>query len=81
MKAATTLDGVYASLLFPRAMSLSGTGSPGNDGNNIGAERIFGTVVTTNYFTVLGAAPAVGRLFDPGDSEQPGDYEHLRLLP
>jgi predicted permease len=66
----TTLDGVYASLLFPRAMSLGGTGSSGN--NNAGAERIFGTVVTTNYFTVLGAVPALGRLFGAGDSEQPG---------
>src|ERR1700704_3167992 len=28
-KRTTTLDGVYASLLFPRAMSLSGVGGPG----------------------------------------------------
>jgi predicted permease len=66
---ATTLDGVYASLLFPRAMSLTGTLSAGN---NAGAERVFGTVVTTNYFTVLGAVPALGRLFGAGDREQPG---------
>jgi predicted permease len=62
----TTLDGVYAYPLFPQAMSLGG------GRNNVRAERIFGTLVTTNYFTVLGAVPAVGRLFDAGDSEEPG---------
>jgi predicted permease len=33
------------------------------------AESIFAFRVTDNYFTVLGAAPAVGRLFVPGDAE------------
>ena len=28
--------------------------------------------MTVNYFTVLGAVPAVGRLFGAGDSDQPG---------
>src|SRR5262245_507737 len=37
-----------------------------------GAERIFGDQVTLNYFAVLGTRPFLGRLFGPGDSEQPG---------
>ena len=45
-------------------MSLAGPG---------GAERIFSTFVTGNYFTALGVRPAAGRLFGAGDSEQPGD--------
>jgi len=53
----TTLDGVYAYSLFPRAMSL------GAESDAPGTERIFGTFVTANYFSVLGAAPVVGRLF------------------
>ena len=36
------------------------------------ADSIFGSVVTGNYFTALGAVPAAGRLFDAGDSDQPG---------
>jgi predicted permease len=50
----TTLDGVYASTMFPHAMSL-GTGAAAT------TEGIFGMPVTTNYFTVLGALPAAGR--------------------
>jgi hypothetical protein len=63
---ATTLGGVYAYPMFPHAMSL------GVDANAAGVERIFGQFVTTNYFTVLGAVPAAGRLFGAGDSDQPG---------
>ena len=63
---ATTLDGVYAYSRFPQAMSLGGAGVDG------GIDSIFGSVVTVNYFTVLGAVPAAGRLFGAGDSEQPG---------
>ena len=40
----TTLDGVYAYSLFPRAMSL------GAESGTPGTERIFGTLVTANYF-------------------------------
>jgi predicted permease len=61
---ATTLDGVYAYSRFPQAMSVGGAG--------LSAESIFGSVVTVNYFTVLGAVPAAGRLFGAGDSNQPG---------
>src|SRR6185295_3275651 len=55
---ATTLDGVYGHQLFGGVMSLA---SPE------GAERIFVTGVTTNYFSVLGARPAAGRLFGARD--------------
>jgi len=44
-------------------------GVAGIDG---GIENVFGSVVTVNYFTVLGAAPAAGRLFSLADGEQPG---------
>ena len=63
---ATTLSGVYAYPMFPQAMSL------GAGANAASVERIFGQFVTTNYFTLLGAIPAVGRLFGAGDSDQPG---------
>jgi predicted permease len=63
---ATTLDGVFAYTRFPQAMSLS---VPGSD---VRAENVFGSVVTANYFTVLGAMPAAGRLFGRGDGERPG---------
>jgi putative ABC transport system permease protein len=60
---ATTVE-VYAYSRFPQAMSVSGAG--------LTAESIFGSVVTVNYFSVLGAVPAVGRLFGPEDSDQAG---------
>jgi len=63
---AATLSGVYAYPMFPQAMSL------GPDTSAAGVERVFGQFVTTNYFTVLGAIPAVGRLFGAGDRDQPG---------
>jgi predicted permease len=63
---ATTLEGVYASNLFPQPLGL------GTIGASAGADRVFGTFVSANYFTVLGAQPAVGRLFGASDSEQPG---------
>ena len=47
-------------------MSVRGAGA------GVGPDSIFGSVVTVNYFTVLGAVPAVGRLFGAGDSDQPG---------
>ncbi len=59
----TTLDAVYAYHPVPQPMSL---------GSSQGAERISGTYVTTNYFTVLGVRPAAGRLFGDGDSDRAG---------
>jgi len=61
----TTLDGVYAYSRFPQPMSLGAVGT------NDGIDSVFGSVVTVNYFTVLGAVPAAGRLFGTTDSEQP----------
>jgi predicted permease len=61
---ARTLEGLYAYLPAGTPMSL------GNSG--IAAERIFGNLVTNNYFTVLGVRPAVGRLLDARDNEQSG---------
>ncbi|HXC75678.1 MAG TPA: ABC transporter permease, partial [Candidatus Acidoferrum sp.] len=60
---ATTLEGTYEYGLNFVPMSLRSEGSAG-------AEAIFGDVVTTNYFTVLGVPPAAGRVFGAGDSEQ-----------
>ncbi|PYR19898.1 MAG: hypothetical protein DMF94_13735 [Acidobacteria bacterium] len=62
----TSLDGVYAYSRFPQAMSLGGVGT------DVGTESVFGSVVTINYFTVLGAIPAAGRLFGRADSDHPG---------
>jgi predicted permease len=58
---ATNVD-LYAYSRFPQAMSVSGAGLDG--------ESVFGSVVTVNYFNVLGAVPAVGRLFSSSDSDQ-----------
>jgi predicted permease len=63
---ATTVEAMYAYSRFPQAMSIGGAG------NGVGADSIFGNVVTVNYFAVLGALPAVGRLFDAGDSDRRG---------
>ena len=61
---ATSLHDVYAYSRFPQPMSVGGAG--------ITTDSSFGSVVTVNYFTVLGAVPAVGRLFGAGDSDRPG---------
>jgi putative ABC transport system permease protein len=60
---ATTLEDVYGYQLDVGAMSLRGPD---------GAERIFTTYVTSNYFSVLDIHPAIGRLFDRTDSDRPG---------
>ena len=64
---ATSLDGVYAYSRFPKAMSFR-AGGP-----DTSVEGVFGRLVTVNYFAVLGAAPAAGRLLGAADSERPGD--------
>src|SRR3954470_9586505 len=58
----TLLSGVYAWRVEPEPMSLSGPG---------GAERVYGTRVSGNYFSVLGTAPQIGRLFSDAD-DRPG---------
>jgi predicted permease len=62
----TTVDGVYAYPRFPQAMSLGGAGRDVEVGN------VFGSIVTANYFTALGAVPSAGRLFAESDGDQPG---------
>jgi predicted permease len=59
----TVFSGIYAYRLGPEPMSLRGKD---------GAERIYGEMVSTNYFNVLGTLPHIGRLFTSDDSEQPG---------
>jgi predicted permease len=59
----TLLEDVYGYHLEPRAISLT------SDGNEAGAQRVFGMLVTPNYFTLLGVRPAAGRLFDPTDAD------------
>jgi len=53
--------GITASGTVP--MSLTGSDKP---------QRIWGTVATANYFTVLGIQPVLGRGFLPADDEKPG---------
>jgi putative ABC transport system permease protein len=61
----TTLEGVYGYL--PVVVPVNVTFEP-----DMGAESIHGTVVTNNYFTLLGVTAAAGRLFGAGDSDRPG---------
>ena len=58
----TVFSGVYAYRFDPPPMSLGGPD---------GAERVYGHLVTNNYFDVLGARPRIGRLFRTDDSEEP----------
>jgi FtsX-like permease family protein/MacB-like protein len=60
----TVFTDVYASRLGAEPLSLGGRD---------GAERIYGDMVTINYFAVLGTRPAAGRLFE--------EYTALGLIP
>jgi predicted permease len=59
----TRLESVYAYHLDLTPLSLRAGAS---------AERVFGSIVSLNYFDALGVAPAAGRLFGQADGEQPG---------
>ena len=59
----TTVEGVYAMRLEPQPMSLSENGQ---------AERIYGTIVTANYFEILGSRPHLGRLLRDDDDRVRG---------
>src|SRR6185369_9438723 len=59
----TVFADVYAYRLGAEPMSLGGRD---------GAERVFGDMVTSNYFTILGTRPHIGRLFSREDGEQAG---------
>ena len=62
----TTLTDVYAMKFEPQAMGLGGTD---------GAERIYGAIVSGNYFAVLGTRPHLGRLLmDADDEGAPGSH-------
>jgi predicted permease len=60
---ATKLSGVYAQDLDPISVALGGAK---------GAERVYATIVSGNYFQVLGVTPQVGRLLMPDDDTAPG---------
>jgi predicted permease len=59
----TLLNGVYAYKAELTPIGLRAAG---------GAERVFGCLVSMNYFTLLGVRPAAGRLFSPDDREEAG---------
>jgi predicted permease len=48
-------------------------GGPMSLGENGSSERIFGTVVSGNYFDVLGSRPALGRFFRADEDIVPGE--------
>ncbi len=56
-----TLSGILATSLWP--MDLTGVGRP---------ERTWGTLVSANYFDLLGVRPILGRGFLPDDEARPG---------
>jgi predicted permease len=62
---ATTLSGVYAYRLEPMPMSLGGRDA---------ADRVYGTVVSANYFDVLGTRPVYGRMLNDGDDKTIGGH-------
>jgi predicted permease len=66
----TTLTDVYAMKLEAQPMSLGGAD---------GAERIYGTLVSANYFTVLGVTPAAGRLLID-DDDRAGAAGHAVMV-
>jgi putative ABC transport system permease protein len=59
----TSYTGLYAYLIEPSPVSLGGHGE---------AERIYGSLVTANYFDVLGTRPLLGRLLRPEDDSAIG---------
>jgi predicted permease len=59
----TVFTDVYAFRFDAAPMSLGGAN---------GAERIYGSMVTNNYFETLGVQPALGRLFTRDDREEAG---------
>ena len=61
----TTLVNIYSYRLEPMPMSLGGRDA---------AERVYGTVVSANYFNVLGTRPVYGRVLDDRDDETVGAH-------
>ena len=59
----TTVQEIYAYQLELEPVSLSAED---------GAERAFASIVTSNFFQVLGVAAAAGRVFGAADTDRPG---------
>jgi predicted permease len=76
-----TLQAVYVYPLFPQAMSLADRSA---GAGSVPVEQVFGSVVSANYFAVLGAVPAFGHLFRGvsvgADPESSGAGEPLIVL-
>jgi predicted permease len=66
----TTLENVHAYqvILSPARLEVEDS-----------AERVFPGMVSVNYFQALGVSAAAGRLFDAGDSEEPGASPFVAL--
>lgn len=62
---ATTLEGIAAQQLTPHVMSL---------GDAHASERVFASMVSGNYFPVLGTRPAAGRFFLPEEDATPDTH-------
>ncbi len=60
---ATTLTGVYGYTLEPSVMSFRAADQ---------TERVYGSFVTTNYFSVLEVSPALGRVLSPVTDDTAG---------
>ncbi len=56
---------------YSTPLSLSGGGAT--------AERVFGTIASGEYFTTLGVAPALGRVFTAADDQTPGAHPVIVL--
>ena len=67
----TTLAGIYAMRLEAQPMGLGGAD---------GAERIYGTLVSGNYFSVLGTKPAAGRLLTDDDDRVGADTAAVMVI-
>ena len=65
-----TLAGLYAAWIEPQPMSLGTQGD---------AQRVYGDVVSANYFTVVGARPQFGRLLQDAD-DAPGSSHAVVVL-
>lgn len=65
-----SFSGVIASSMggSPAAMTVAG------EGGNAAPELAVPTLVSGNYFEVLGVTPAVGRVFTPADNKTPGGH-------
>ena len=68
---ATTLAGIYAYRVEPQPMSLAGTHE---------TERVYGTLVSGNYFNVLGTKPVVGRLLQDDDDRLHDDGHAVAVI-